>query len=92
MTMAVPDIGVRVCGTGSQAPSKVMTNADLEKVMDTSDEWIVQRTGIRERRLATRENGESTLTMATSALPRAASEETSSSSSAVNAPARGLAR
>ncbi|MCA9300190.1 MAG: ketoacyl-ACP synthase III, partial [Phycisphaerales bacterium] len=70
-TLAVPDIGVRVCGTGSQAPSKVMTNADLEKVMDTSDEWIVQRTGIRERRLATRENGESTLTMATSALRKA---------------------
>ncbi len=40
----------RILGTGSYLPEKVVTNADLEKVMDTSDEWIRQRTGIRERR------------------------------------------
>ncbi len=44
----------RVCiiGTGSYLPEKILTNADLEKMVDTSDEWIVSRTGIRERRIA----------------------------------------
>ena len=40
----------RILGTGSYLPEKIVTNADLEEVMDTSDEWIQQRTGIRERR------------------------------------------
>ncbi|OLC56462.1 MAG: 3-oxoacyl-ACP synthase [Acidobacteria bacterium 13_1_40CM_4_69_4] len=39
-------------GTGSSLPSQVLTNADLEKMVDTSDEWITSRTGIRERRIA----------------------------------------
>ena len=39
-------------GTGSYAPERVLTNADLEKIVDTSDEWITTRTGIRERRIA----------------------------------------
>lgn len=39
-------------GTGRYTPSKVLTNADLEKMVDTSDEWIRERTGIRERRIA----------------------------------------
>jgi 3-oxoacyl-[acyl-carrier-protein] synthase-3 len=39
-------------GTGRELPSRVVTNDDLTKLMDTSDEWIVQRTGIRERRYA----------------------------------------
>ena len=44
---------VRILGTGSYIPPKVLTNFDLEKMdLDTSDEWIVQRTGIRERRIA----------------------------------------
>lgn len=42
----------RIIGTGSYLPEKVLTNADLEKMVDTSDEWIVTRTGIRERRVA----------------------------------------
>src|SRR5512134_1823980 len=42
----------RISGTGSFAPPRVMTNADFEKIVDTSDEWIVSRTGIRERRIA----------------------------------------
>jgi 3-oxoacyl-[acyl-carrier-protein] synthase III len=43
---------VRFLGTGSSAPPKIMTNLDLEKLVDTSDEWIQTRTGIRERRIA----------------------------------------
>ncbi|GJM09962.1 MAG: 3-oxoacyl-[acyl-carrier-protein] synthase 3 [Lysobacteraceae bacterium] len=42
----------RILGTGSYLPEKVLTNADLEKIVDTSDEWITDRTGIRERRVA----------------------------------------
>ena len=42
----------RIIGTGSYAPEKVLTNKDLEKIVDTTDEWIVERTGIRERRMA----------------------------------------
>ena len=43
---------VRISGWGSYAPDLVLTNADLEKLVDTSDEWIRTRTGIRERRVA----------------------------------------
>ncbi|WP_052573881.1 beta-ketoacyl-ACP synthase III [Haloferula sp. BvORR071] len=43
---------VCIAGTGSYLPERVMTNADLEKIVDTNDEWIVSRTGIRERRIA----------------------------------------
>ncbi|MBQ1783330.1 MAG: ketoacyl-ACP synthase III [Gammaproteobacteria bacterium] len=42
----------KILGTGSYLPAGVLTNADLEKMVDTSDEWIVERTGIRERRIA----------------------------------------
>jgi len=41
-----------ITGTGMSAPSRIMTNADLERIVDTSDEWIRTRTGIRERRIA----------------------------------------
>jgi 3-oxoacyl-[acyl-carrier-protein] synthase-3 len=41
-----------ITGTGSYYPSKVLTNKELEKVVDTTDEWIVERTGIRARRIA----------------------------------------
>jgi 3-oxoacyl-[acyl-carrier-protein] synthase-3 len=47
-----PKRTVSIIGTGSYVPEKVLTNADLEKMVDTSDEWIVTRTGIRERRIA----------------------------------------
>ncbi|HEV2104308.1 MAG TPA: beta-ketoacyl-ACP synthase III [Candidatus Eisenbacteria bacterium] len=43
---------VSIAGTGMYVPERVLTNADLEKLVDTSDEWIVERTGIRERRIA----------------------------------------
>ena len=52
-------------GMGHALPSRIMTNADFEKTLDTSDEWIRTRSGIRERRIA--EPGENTLTLATAA-------------------------
>ncbi len=51
-----------VVGFGSSVPEKVLTNADFAKYLDTSDEWIVQRTGIRERRAVG--EGESSITLA----------------------------
>ncbi|MFN7022159.1 MAG: beta-ketoacyl-ACP synthase III [Phycisphaerales bacterium] len=67
--------GVRIVSTGMGLPNRTLTNADLEKVMDTSDEWIVQRTGIRQRRIvddhANGGRGECTLTMATEAARQA---------------------
>ncbi|UJF19916.1 ketoacyl-ACP synthase III [Vibrio sp. SS-MA-C1-2] len=42
----------KILGTGSYLPSQIRTNADLEKMVDTSDEWIVTRTGIKERRIS----------------------------------------
>ncbi len=56
----------RVAGTGSYLPAKVLTNADLEKLVDTSDEWIYSRTGIRERRIAAEDEKTSDLALAAS--------------------------
>ncbi len=58
-----------IAGTGSYVPERVLTNADLEKIVDTTDEWIVQRTGIHERRIAA--EGQTTSDMATQAALRA---------------------
>jgi 3-oxoacyl-[acyl-carrier-protein] synthase III len=63
--------GVRIVGTGSCLPDRKITNADLERLMDTSDEWIVQRTGIRERRAIDPATGESAMTLCTAAAQRA---------------------
>lgn len=63
--------GVRIAGTGSAAPERRLTNADLEVMVDTNDEWIVQRTGIRERRIIDPDAGESQLSLATDALRKA---------------------
>src|SRR5262245_42176789 len=41
-----------IAGVGSYVPAKVLTNADLAKIVETSDEWITSRTGIKERRIA----------------------------------------
>lgn len=43
---------IRIVGTGSYVPDQVLTNAELETMVHTADEWIVQRTGIKERRIA----------------------------------------
>jgi len=45
----------RIIGTGSYLPEKVVTNRDLEKILDTDDQWIRERTGIRERRISSAE-------------------------------------
>ena len=59
----------RIAGTGSYLPEKVLTNADLEKMVETSDEWIVSRSGIRERHVAA--EGETTGDLAFHAATRA---------------------
>lgn len=58
-----------ITATGSYLPEKIMTNADLEKIVDTTDDWIVQRTGIRERRIAA--ENETTADMALAAARNA---------------------
>ncbi len=60
---------VRITGWGRYVPERILTNADLEKLVDTSDEWIVSRTGIRERRMAAPH--ETTATLAAIAGKRA---------------------
>ncbi len=67
--MSTPVRNAHVTGWGSYAPSQVLTNKDLEGMVDTSDEWIVSRTGIRERRVAAAH--ETTATMAAVAGLRA---------------------
>jgi 3-oxoacyl-[acyl-carrier-protein] synthase-3 len=61
----------KITGTGSCLPDKILTNADLERMVDTSDEWITTRTGIRQRRIAS--EGEYTSTFAAEASRRALS-------------------
>ena len=58
-----------ITGIGSYLPSKVLTNYDLEKMVDTSNDWIIQRTGIKERRIV--ENGVTTSDLATQSSLRA---------------------
>src|SRR6201996_4282929 len=59
----------RIVATGSALPERVLTNADLEKFVDTSDEWIRTRTGIRQRHIAA--DGETTGDLSTLAAQRA---------------------
>ena len=58
-----------IAGCGSALPQRVMTNADISKIVDTSDEWIVERTGIKSRHIAG--EGETTRTLDTEAARRA---------------------
>lgn len=60
---------VGIAGVGAAVPKQVLTNADLEKMVETSDEWITSRTGIRERRIAG--PGEGTVSLGTEAARRA---------------------
>lgn len=64
-----PTRTVSIIGTGSYVPERILTNAELEKIVDTSDDWITSRTGIKERRIAA--DGEFTSHMATKAAQRA---------------------
>ena len=59
----------RIAGTGSYLPEKILTNADLERMVDTTDEWIFTRTGIRERHIAA--EGEFTSDLSTQAARQA---------------------
>lgn len=59
----------RIAGTGSYLPEKIVTNADLEKIVDTNDAWIIDRTGIKQRHIAA--DGQLTCDMAEMAARRA---------------------
>lgn len=65
LSPTIPPPTTRILGTGHYTPARVVTNADLEKVVETSDAWIADRTGIRRRHLAA--DGEVTSDMATAA-------------------------
>src|SRR3982751_4159635 len=65
----MPEYGAVIAGPGSYLPEKRLTNVELSQLVDTNDEWIVQRTGIRERRVAG--TGESTATLASHAATKA---------------------
>jgi len=67
-------MGVSIVSTGSYVPDKVLSNFDLEKMVETSDEWITTRTGIRERRIS---EGETTSDMAAEAALKALNGKTS---------------
>ena len=69
MARYLPDPAVGIVGIGSDTPEGVLTNHDLEKMVETSDEWIVERTGIRTRRIADART--TTSTLATNASRRA---------------------
>ncbi|NIM98784.1 MAG: beta-ketoacyl-ACP synthase III [candidate division Zixibacteria bacterium] len=61
-------INSKITGTGSFAPTRILTNYDLEKMVETSDEWIVTRTGIKERRIAEDGTGPSDLSLEASRI------------------------
>ena len=65
----MPQFSAIIAGTGSHVPERRLTNDDLAKMVETSDEWITQRTGIKERRIAGPED--STATLGTAAARRA---------------------
>ena len=69
MSQSEGRIHSRIAGTGSYLPEKVLTNDDLAKTVDTSDEWIAARTGIRERHVAA--EGETTSDLGYQAALRA---------------------
>ena len=62
-------MGIRIIGTGSYAPERIVNNSDLEKIVDTTDEWIRTRTGMVERRIA--RDDEATSDMGVEAAKRA---------------------
>lgn len=61
----------RIVGTGSTTPKRILTNKDLETIVDTTDEWITRRTGIKERRISSNGRGENTSDLSTKASQRA---------------------
>jgi len=67
----ISNVRAYIKGTGSAIPQMVLSNKDLQGIVDTSDEWIQKRTGIRERRISLSGNGETTTGLATKAAFRA---------------------
>ena len=63
-------MGMRILGWGTALPDQIVTNHDLEKTLDTSDEWIIERTGIRERRIG-KSTGELAIAAGRAALQQA---------------------
>ena len=68
----MPSYGAKIAGTGSALPERRLTNTDLERMVETTNDWIVQRTGMRERRIAGPQD--TTATLATTAAKRALAE------------------
>src|SRR5438105_2128959 len=64
----MPKLKAKILGTGKSLPEKVLTNKDLEKIVETTDEWIRSRTGIQERRIASKEEATSDLAIQASKL------------------------
>ncbi len=60
-----------IMGTGSSMPKRILSNKDLESIVDTTDEWIIRRSGIKERRIASNGRKESTADLATKACLKA---------------------
>ena len=69
MSELINSLSVCIAGTGSYVPERILTNAELSQLVDTSEEWILSRTGIRERRIAA--DDETTSQMATHAARQA---------------------
>jgi 3-oxoacyl-[acyl-carrier-protein] synthase III len=67
VTVAGTSIPVAIAGFGTYAPEKVLTNQDLEKILDTNDQWITERTGIKERRIVAEDECTSTMAIAAAA-------------------------
>ena len=63
--------GVKIVGWGSGLPKRAVTNFDLEKLFDTSDDWIFQRTGIKERRIVDYAAGETAVSLGAQAAQEA---------------------
>jgi len=63
--------GARITGTGAAAPKRVLANRDFERIVDTSDEWITRRTGIRERHIASIDRKEKTADLSSQAAREA---------------------
>ena len=61
-------MSIRILGTGSALPAKVVSNVEIEQIVETSDEWITERTGIKERRIST---GETVASLSTEACRNA---------------------
>ena len=60
-----------IIGTGSSTPKRILSNKDLESIVDTTDEWITRRTGIKERRISSKERMESITDLASQASLKA---------------------